>query len=77
MNINIDTIKNTIKNIEKSVIINYKSWIILIISIYFIAYNDLINGIVTFIFMLIASHSFHYSCHLHPASVCLVDLFAC
>lgn len=67
MNLIIDKIKNTLcntlYNIQKSILINYKSWIILTISIYIISYNDLLNGIVTFIFILLSSHLFHYSCH--------------
>jgi len=57
-------IKNTLVNIKKSVFINYQSWLILLISILIITKNDLINGIITFTFMLLASHLFHYSCHI-------------
>ena len=56
-------VKNTLMNMKKSIVINYKSWILLMISIFIITKNDLIYGFLTFIFMLLASHSFHQSCH--------------
>jgi hypothetical protein len=58
-----NNIKNTLMNIKKSVVINYKSWIVLLISILIITKNDLLKGFLTFFFMLMASHLFHYSCH--------------
>lgn len=58
-----DNVKNTLLNMKKSIFINYKSWIILMISIFIITKNDLLYGFLTFIFMLITSHSFHVSCH--------------
>jgi hypothetical protein len=57
-------IKSTILNIQKSVIINYKSWFLLTISILIISSNDILYGIISFVFLLLASHLFHYSCHL-------------
>ena len=56
--------KQTISSLKKSVFINYKSWIILMVSVLIISSNDIINGLITFFFMLFASHLFHYSCHL-------------
>lgn len=58
-----DRFIKTIYAIKKSVTINTKSWILLLVSIIIISYNNLLNGITTFFFMLFASHIFHYACH--------------
>ena len=57
-------IPNSVNNATKSIILNYKSWFVLMISVIIISSNDLLNGLGTFFFMLFASHLFHYSCHL-------------
>jgi len=54
----------TIGSLKKSVFINYKSWILLLISVLIITWDNICNGIKTFFFMLLASHLFHYSCHM-------------
>jgi hypothetical protein len=71
-NINIiKFIKSFCQNIPNSFIFatnsinkNYKSWLVLLISVVIISFNDLSNGMLTFLFTLFASHLFHYSCHL-------------
>jgi len=60
----VERIEKTINAIKKSLTINIKSWTLLLVSIFIITYNDLLNGLVTFFFMLFASHLFHYACHL-------------
>jgi len=60
----IERIVKTIPAIKKSLFMNIKSWFLLLASIFIISYNDLLNGLLTFFFMLFASHLFHYSCHL-------------
>jgi len=60
----INKVQKTLFHISKSVLINYKSWFVLLSSVIIIISNDLINGLITFFFMLFASHLFHYSCHL-------------
>ena len=46
-----------------SIIINYKSWVLFAISIYYLSYPNLLNGIITFIFLLVFAHLFHYGSH--------------
>ena len=54
----VERIEKTIHAIKKSLTINIKSWTLLLVSIFIISYNDLLNGLVTFFFMLFASHLF-------------------
>jgi hypothetical protein len=57
-------IPNSINNATNSIILNYKSWVVLMISVIIISSKNIGNGILTFFFMLFASHLFHYACHL-------------
>jgi len=54
---------DTIKYIKQSLYINYKSWILLIIAIYILNRNNLLYGMITFLFMLNASYFFHEASH--------------
>jgi hypothetical protein len=60
----INSLKQTPEYIYKSIAINAKSWTLLLLSILILSYNDIFNGLLTFFYMLFASHIFHYFCHL-------------
>ena len=73
-----NTIKNSIQNpiqnqdktlyfITESILLNYKSWIILFICLYIICPENITNSISTFILLMIVTYLLHYSSHLETS----------
>lgn len=63
MHFKIENLKYTID----SLILNYKSWILIVVCLYFINPNSVFQSVFTFLNMLIISHVFHYFAHTDSA----------
>lgn len=60
-------IQDRVKAIAKSLSINYKSWILIIIAVSILSYPNVILGYVTFLILIISAYFFHYLCHFKAA----------
>ena len=60
-------IQDRVKSIAKSLSMNYKSWLLIILAVSILSYPNVILGYTTFLILIISAYFFHYSCHFKAA----------